>query len=60
MRYIDKYPGCNGCPVIKYCGTQCMSVRLCNSYQEPEPEIGTKEFFDLHDCYDAIGGDWEG
>ena len=29
-------------------------------YEEEEPEIGTKEYFDLHDCYDAIGGDWEG
>lgn len=30
--------------------------------EEPveEPEPGTKEYFDLHDCYDAIGGDWEG
>lgn len=25
-----------------------------------EPELGTKEYFELHDCYDAIGGDWEG
>lgn len=25
-----------------------------------EPELGTKEYFDLYDCYDAIGGDWEG
>ena len=29
-------------------------------YEEEEPEIGTKEYFNLHDCYDAIGGDWEG
>jgi len=28
--------------------------------QFKEPELGTKEYFDLHDCYDAIGGDWEG
>ena len=27
---------------------------------EEEPELGTKEYFELHDCYDAIGGDWEG
>jgi hypothetical protein len=27
-------------------------------YEEPEP--GTKEYFDLHDCWDAIGGDWQG
>lgn len=25
-----------------------------------EPEMGTKEYFDAHDCWDAIGGDWEG
>lgn len=25
-----------------------------------EPEIGTKEYFDRHDCWDAIGGDWQG
>ena len=28
--------------------------------QYEEPKLGTKEYFDLHDCYDAIGGDWEG
>lgn len=27
---------------------------------QDEPELGTKEYFDRHDCYDAIGGDWEG
>ena len=32
MRYIDKYPGCKGCPVQKYCGTMIGSIRLCNSY----------------------------
>lgn len=32
MRYIDKYPNCNGCPVIKYCGTMVSCTRLCNSY----------------------------
>lgn len=25
-----------------------------------EPEMGTQEFFDQNDCWDAIGGDWEG
>ena len=25
-----------------------------------EPEIGSKEFFDQNDCWDAIGGDWKG
>lgn len=24
------------------------------------PEIGTEEYFDMMDCWDAIGGDWEG
>lgn len=32
MKYIDVYPDCNGCPVIKYCGTMIGSIRLCNSY----------------------------
>lgn len=27
---------------------------------DEEPEFGTVEFFNLHDCWDAIGGDWEG
>ena len=33
---------------------------------DKEPDIdylaepGTKEYFDQNDCYDAIGGDWEG
>lgn len=34
MRYIDKYPGCRGCPVYKYCGLMIGSIRLCNSYKE--------------------------
>lgn len=34
MKYLDKYPHCNGCPVYKYCGTMISSVRLCNSYEE--------------------------
>lgn len=25
-----------------------------------EPEMGSEEYFDQHDCWDAIGGDWEG
>lgn len=28
--------------------------------QTEEPDPGTIEYFELHDCYDAIGGDWEG
>lgn len=32
MKYLDKYPSCNGCPVAKYCGTIISSVKLCNSY----------------------------
>jgi hypothetical protein len=27
---------------------------------DDEPEIGSKEYFDKYDCWDAIGGDWEG
>ena len=27
---------------------------------EEEPEMGTQEYFDQNDCWDAIGGDWEG
>ena len=27
---------------------------------QEEPEIGTAEFFEQNDCYDAIGGDWQG
>ena len=27
---------------------------------QEEPEIGSKEFFDQNDCWDAIGGDWQG
>ena len=38
MRYIDKYPGCRGCPVIKYCGTMVGSIRLCNSYKDEASE----------------------
>lgn len=25
-----------------------------------EPEYGTEEYFDRHDCWDAVGGDWQG
>lgn len=32
MRYLDKYPDCRGCPVIKYCGKAVSTIRLCNSY----------------------------
>lgn len=32
MRYIDVYPGCEGCPVEDYCGTMVSSIKLCNSY----------------------------
>ena len=27
---------------------------------QEEPEMGTEEFFDQNDCWDAIGGDWMG
>lgn len=38
MKYLDKYPDCKGCPVSKYCDTMISSIKLCNSYQEPEKE----------------------
>ena len=43
MRYIDKYPHCEGCPVYKYCGTMVGSIRLCNSYQEKEVIVDEPE-----------------
>lgn len=42
-KYIDAYPGCVGCPVIKYCGTMVGSIRLYNSYQEKEVVIDEPE-----------------
>lgn len=38
MTYLDKYPNCNGCPVIKYCGTMVGSTRLCHAYNEAAVE----------------------
>lgn len=38
MSYLDKYPGCIGCPVSKYCGTMISSIRLCHSCDEPSVE----------------------
>ena len=34
MTYLDKYPNCNGCPVIQYCGTAVSSIRLCHSFND--------------------------
>ena len=34
MSYLDKYKNCEYCPVNKYCGTMCMSIKLCNSYKK--------------------------
>ena len=34
MTYLDKYPNCNGCPVIKYCGTAVSCIKLCQSYND--------------------------
>lgn len=42
MKYIDKYPGCAGCPHHKYCGTMVSSIRLCNSY-ERDNELSEEE-----------------
>lgn len=66
--YLDHYPDCKGCPHVKYCGLMVGSIKLCNSYddnhneeiEDEESEMGTEEYFDYHDCWDAIGGDWEG
>lgn len=44
MNFLEKYGSCDKCPVEKFCGTMCMSVRLCNSYEEEEtPEEETPE-----------------
>ena len=32
MKYIDKYPNCVGCPIMKYCGTMVSTAKACNSY----------------------------
>lgn len=61
MRYIDKYPNCEGCPVYKYCGTMVGSIRLCNSYQEKEVMINEpdeEEYIpeDLIGDYDSAMG----
>lgn len=31
--YLDIYPNCKGCPMIKYCDTMISSIKLCNSFQ---------------------------
>lgn len=69
-KYLDHYPCCIGCPVEKYCGTMVDSIRLCNSYNDsctdsvgsnPEDsELSAEEYMDYNDCWDAVGGDWEG
>lgn len=38
MSYLDKYPGCVGCPVEVYCGTVVSCFRLCNSYNNKEEQ----------------------
>lgn len=43
MRYLDKYPGCIGCPVSKYCGTIIGCLRLCNSYRDQDEEQNDTE-----------------
>lgn len=44
----------------EYIKTQprCFEYRIIE--EEEFPEMGTAEYFDLMDCWDAIGGDWEG
>ena len=39
MKYLDKYPCCIGCPVLKYCGTAVQSTKLCNSYSEASERV---------------------
>ena len=34
MTYLDKYPGCNGCPVEEYCGTAVSCIKLCHSIND--------------------------
>lgn len=46
MRYIDKYPGCIGCPVKKFCGTMVGSMRLCNSYDKNQKENNNENNID--------------
>ena len=43
MNFLEKYGSCDKCPVEKFCGTMCMSVRLCNSYEEEEETPKTEE-----------------
>ena len=38
MKYIDKYPNCIGCPIMKYCGTMVSTTRACNSYENTSAE----------------------
>lgn len=59
-KYIDAYPGCVGCPVVKYCGTMIQSTRLCRSYgqqkivvDEPEDEYIPEDLIGDYD--DAMG-----
>lgn len=42
MKYIDKYPGCVGCPHLSYCGKMVGSLRLCNSYDRDQ-ELSKEE-----------------
>lgn len=37
---------------------RCFHYRIIEEDYGPEP--GTQEYFDINDCWDAVGGDWEG
>ena len=50
MRYIDKYPGCIGCPVTKYCGIMVGSIKLCNSYAETAGDGEKKHVLSLSEA----------
>lgn len=42
MSYLDRYPCCIGCPVLKYCGTMVSTTRLCHSIDDNMAEKESK------------------
>lgn len=54
MSYLDKYPGCVGCPVEVYCGTVVSCFRLCNSYDNKEEQKDIEQdMLNEMECMDA-------
>ena len=41
-------------------GVEVDTSKIVVKEVQEEPEMGTQEFFDQNDCWDAIGGDWQG